>query len=91
RAPPEVLAGRFASSAHRPLFGEPLAVLSEQARRREPLFAALGGLAVDVDRAPPGAVVRSILRALRRWSPDGARSSGARAPAGREDGAGDNS
>ena len=66
RASPEVLARRFASSdKHRPVFGDsPLQFLTEQAARRNPLFASLDPLVVDVDAIRPRHAVERVVEAL---------------------------
>ncbi len=67
RASPEVLARRFASSdKHRPEFGDsPIQFLTEQAARRDPLFASLDPVVIDVDAIRPRVAVERILEALR--------------------------
>lgn len=67
RASPEILARRFASAdKHRPEFGDsPLSFLREQAARRNPLFASLDPIIIDVDAIRPGAAVAQALEALR--------------------------
>ena len=63
-APPEVLAGRFGSSAHRPRFQRDLvAMLTEQEARRGPSFAAVADLVVDVSAIRPDQAVERILQA----------------------------
>jgi shikimate kinase len=66
RADPAVLASRFESKdQHRPEFGDsPLAFLSEQARRRNPLFASVDPIVIDVDRVRPPEVARRVVEAL---------------------------
>jgi shikimate kinase len=67
RASPEVLARRFASAdQHRPEFGDsPLAFLTDQAARRNPQFASLDPVVVDVDAIRPGAAAAQAMEALR--------------------------
>ena len=67
RATPEVLARRFASrDHHRPEFGDsPLQFLTEQAGRRDPLFASLDPVAIDVDAIRPREAVTRALEALQ--------------------------
>ena len=67
RASPEVLARRFASSdKHRPEFGDsPLQFLTEQAVRRDPLFASLDPVIIDVDAIRPREAVDRALEALQ--------------------------
>jgi shikimate kinase len=67
RATPGVLARRFASrDKHRPEFGDsPLEFLTEQAVRRDPLFASLDPVVVDVDTIRPREAVARALEALQ--------------------------
>ena len=67
RATPEVLARRFASrDKHRPEFGgSPLQFLTEQAARRDPLFASLEPVVVDVNAIRPRDAVARALEALQ--------------------------
>lgn len=66
RASPEVLARRFVSpDKHRPEFGiSPVAFLTEQATRRNPLFASLDPIVIDVDAIRPRDAVARALEAL---------------------------
>jgi shikimate kinase len=68
RASPAILAGRFASDAHRPVFGgSPEAFLVDQAERRTPWFDELvrhGAHAIDVDDRTVDEVVERALAAL---------------------------
>jgi shikimate kinase len=65
RATPETLARRFAAGHHRPSYGDdPARFLADQARHRDPLFAELAPMAVDVDDATPDAAVGAILATL---------------------------
>ena len=66
RASPRNLARRFASAdEHRPEFGSsPEAFLTEQATRRNPLFASLHPIVVDVDAISPGKAAARALEAL---------------------------
>jgi len=66
RASPEVLAKRFASAdRHRPGFGDsPVAFLTEQAGRRNPLFASVDPIVIDVDSIRPTEVTARALEAL---------------------------
>jgi shikimate kinase len=71
RAEPSVLASRFkAKDQHRPEFGDsPFEFLSDQAARRNPLFASVDPIVIDVDRVrPPQAAARAIeaLASIRR-------------------------
>jgi len=66
RASPAVLAGRFAGGAHRPIYGpDPEAVAREQGRVRDPLFASINPIAIDVDGRLPGEIVEAALNAVR--------------------------
>jgi shikimate kinase len=67
RASPAVLARRFTSAdQHRPEFGDsPVTFLTEQAARRNPLFASLEPVVIDVNAIRPGAAVARALEALR--------------------------
>jgi shikimate kinase len=61
-APPDVLAGRFASAPHRPRYDENIgALLAEQDVRRRPGMAAVADLVVDVSSCAPEDVVRTIV------------------------------
>ena len=66
RATPAVLTQRFASAdRHRPDFGaSPLAFLTEQAARREPLLASLHPIVVDVDDLGPDEAAARAVEAL---------------------------
>jgi shikimate kinase len=64
-ASPSLLAERFASEAHRPVYGDsPEAFLADQAARREPLLTALGAHVIDVDDLTPDEVVGRVRRLL---------------------------
>jgi shikimate kinase len=66
RASPAVLAARFGRKAHRPIYGaDPEAVAREQARVRDPLFAALDPIVIDVDDRSPAESVEAALDAIR--------------------------
>jgi shikimate kinase len=76
RASPAVLARRFGGKAHRPIYGsDPEAVAREQALVRDPLFAALNPIVIEVDRQSPTRSVEAALAAIRerlqRSSPRG--------------------
>jgi shikimate kinase len=66
RATPEVLARRFGSAdRHRPKFGaSPLAFLHEQAARREPLFASVDPIVVDVNAIDADEAAAQAMEAL---------------------------
>jgi shikimate kinase len=65
RAAPAVLAARFPAEGHRPAYGDsPTVFLAEQAARREPFLAALGGIVIDVDMLTPDEVVAHAIEAL---------------------------
>lgn len=67
RASPRVLARRFASAdRHRPEFGaSPEAFLTEQAARREPLFASLHPIVIDVDAISPDEAAAQAMETVR--------------------------
>lgn len=67
RAAPRTLARRFASAdQHRPEFGaSPEAFLTEQAARRDPLFASLDPIVIDVDAISPDRSAAQAMEALR--------------------------
>jgi shikimate kinase len=66
RARPETLARRFkARDRHRPEYGvSPETFLAEQAASRDPLFASLVPVVVDVDRIRPAEVVARAIETL---------------------------
>lgn len=66
RALPETLARRFsARDRHRPEYGASAETfLTEQAARRDPLFASLDPIVIDVDRTRPSEAAAQALRAL---------------------------
>lgn len=66
RARPETLARRFsARDRHRPAYGaSPEAFLAEQAAQRDPLFASLDPIVIDVDRIRPNEAVARAMEAL---------------------------
>ena len=63
RASPAALAKRFAArDRHRPEFGSsPEAFLAEQAERRDPLFASLDPIVIDVDQIRPSEAAAQAL------------------------------
>lgn len=67
RAAPAILARRFrAADQHRPEYGAtPEAFLGEQAARRDPLFASLDPIVIDVGAVNPGRAVAQVMEALR--------------------------
>jgi shikimate kinase len=67
RATPRTLARRFrAADQHRPAYGaSPEAFLAEQADRRDPLFASLDPIVVDVDAISPNRAAAQAMEALR--------------------------
>jgi shikimate kinase len=71
RATPRNLARRFAAAdQHRPEFGSsPEAFLTEQSGRRNPLFASLDPIVVDVDAISPGKAAAQALEALGSIGP----------------------
>lgn len=68
RASPATLARRFASDdEHRPIYGpDQLEVARAMAARRDPLYATLARVTLDVDEAGIAAVTNSALAALAR-------------------------
>ncbi len=70
RGSPEVLAGRFATSAHRPAYGaSPKAFLEDQAQQREPLLRSIASIVIDVDEIDPEEAVVRAMEALGRIAP----------------------
>lgn len=66
RASPGVLASRFAGGVHRPIYGpDPEAVARDQARVRDPLFASINPIAIDVDGRSPSEIVEAALEGVR--------------------------
>lgn len=66
RASPAVLSRRFAGGAHRPVYGaDPEVVARDQARVRDPLFAALDPIVIDVDGRSRTESVEAALDAIR--------------------------
>lgn len=66
-APPAVLAARFANDPHRPIYGpDQTAVAAARAERRDPLYAGLHPITIDVDGLAPTAVAGLALGGLRR-------------------------
>jgi len=66
RASPAVLAARFGRKTHRPIYGaDPEAVAREQAQVRDPLFAALDPIVIEVDNRTPTESVEAALDAIR--------------------------
>jgi shikimate kinase len=64
RAEIAVLASRARAQPHRPLDDDVAAQLSAQAERRDPLFASVATMTIDVDATSPEAVVRLIVARL---------------------------
>jgi shikimate kinase len=63
--PPEVAARRFASSPHRPRYGDDVeAFLERQLATRGPMMAAAARLVVDAGSTPPEAIADHIVEAL---------------------------
>jgi shikimate kinase len=61
-APVEVLVARFHSAPHRPRFRSDIAaMLTEQAARRRPLFAAVADLVIDVTQNTPATAASLVL------------------------------
>ncbi len=64
RARPETLARRAVGGRHRPwLDGDPLTWLLATAAQRDPLYASVADVTVDVDELSPAEVVAQILAA----------------------------
>ena len=58
---------RFASDPHRPVYGaDQTAVAAARAERRDPLYAALNPITIEVDGLAPAAVAELALDGLRR-------------------------
>jgi len=65
-ARPETAARRFATSDHRPSFGDdPQEFLARQGRERAPLFRQLDAIEVATDERTPEAVADAVLAGLR--------------------------
>jgi shikimate kinase len=63
RAEPAILAARVATDPLRPLLGDhPEVVLRIQAEQRDPLYAEVADLTVDVDRIAPGEAAAIVAR-----------------------------
>lgn len=62
-APPEVLAQRFVSEPHRPVYGDPHEVLAAHDERRRPHLSAVADIVLDATQ-PPAAVLSEALAAL---------------------------
>jgi len=61
-APVDVLVARFHSAPHRPRFQADIAaMLTEQAARRRPLFAAVADLVIDVSLHSPASAASIVL------------------------------
>ncbi len=72
-APVDVLAARFHSGPHRPVYGADVAaVLKEQLARRGPLFEQVADLRVDAAR-PVEQIVRDVVAAVDARAQGGAR------------------
>ena len=66
-APPDVLAARAATGAHRPVRGcDPVALLADQRARRARWFAEVADLTIDVTDTPPARVADLIVAAVGR-------------------------
>ncbi len=67
RADPAVLATRLDEEVHRRALGpDPAAAVRSLADRRDPLYAALADVVVDVDAVPPGEASALVVDALHR-------------------------
>lgn len=70
RGSPAVLASRFPAGDHRPAYGpSPVAFLTQQAERREPLLRALEPIVIDVDGIDPDQAVVQAIEALGSIAP----------------------
>jgi shikimate kinase len=71
RGSPAVLAARFGGQPHRPIYGPDAATVArEQAQVRDPLFASIEPIAIDVDRLSPAEIVEAALDAIRERLPE---------------------
>ena len=69
RGSPAVLARRFTSGGHRPIYGaDPENVARAQAAIRDPLFASLATITLDVDERTVDELVEQALRGLETIS-----------------------
>ena len=67
---PAVLAARFGGQPHRPIYGpDPESVAREQARIRDPLFASVEPITIDVGRRSPSEIAEAALDAIRERLP----------------------
>jgi shikimate kinase len=67
---PAVLAARFGAQPHRPIYGpDPEDVAREQARIRDPLFASIEPITIDVDRRSAAEIVEASLDGIRERLP----------------------
>jgi shikimate kinase len=70
RGSPAILAARFGGQPHRPIYGpDPESVAREQARGRDPLFASVEPITIDVDRLSPAEIAEAALDAIRERLP----------------------
>ena len=83
RGQPATLARRMSEGSHRPVYGaDPVRVLAEQAGRRDPLFADLTPVEVDVDGRTPAQVERAARGGLAARGVRGRAARGVRGTAG---------
>ncbi|GIU90614.1 MAG: hypothetical protein KatS3mg010_1713 [Acidimicrobiia bacterium] len=61
----DVLVDRVAAKDHRPIDGDPRALLEERYRRRAPRSREVASLVVRGDRGDGGATVETVVEALR--------------------------
>ena len=65
RLPTSALATRFAAGAHRPAYGDdPAGFLAEQAAQRDPRYASVADLTLDLDGQDPQEMAARVLAAL---------------------------
>ena len=70
RGSPPVLAARFGGQPHRPIYGPDAEVVArEQARVRDPLFASVEPITIDVDHGSPLEIAKAALDAIRERLP----------------------
>jgi shikimate kinase len=74
RGSPAVLAERFASGPHRPIYGpDPETVARNQALVRDPLFASVDPIVIEVDGHSPAEIVEAALDRVRERLREGQR------------------
>lgn len=68
-APPDVLAERFSSNPHRPVYGDPYKVLNRHDRERRPHFEAVADIVLDATDDPQSLASRAV-KAVRAKTSD---------------------